>query len=101
MAKAARWAGQDVTSQGVKSVWEAACGKERGGGDKSRRIRLWDGFSCERRVAVERPMPDEEPVIRMVLGVVERHVRDWIVGVKRDMVDMMFECVYETKGRVS
>jgi hypothetical protein len=46
-----------------------------GGGERSRRMRLCDGFSVERRVAVDRPMPDEEPVIRIVLGVVRRELR--------------------------
>jgi hypothetical protein len=49
-------------------------------------MRLWDGLRVERRVAVARPMPDEEPVMRIVLGVDWRVVRDERVGVKRDMV---------------
>lgn len=73
-------------SQRTKSVWVGECGKEVGGGCRSRRMRLWDGWSVERRVAVERPMPEEEPVIRIVLGDVEREVREEGVGVKRDIL---------------
>lgn len=49
-------------------------------------MRLWDGLREERREAVERPMPEEPPVIRMVFGVEERVVREEGVGVKRDIL---------------
>jgi hypothetical protein len=68
---------------------------DAGGGCKSRRMRLWDGFREERRVAVARPMPDEEPVMRIVLGMEVRIAREEIVGVKRDisrqLVFVMFQ----------
>ena len=43
-------------------------------------MRLWEGLSWERRVAVARPMPEEPPVMRMVWGWVERVVREEMEG---------------------
>ena len=51
----------------------------------SSRIRLWEGFRLERRVAVARPMPEELPVMRIVLGVEERLWRVDGVGWMSDM----------------
>lgn len=60
--------------------------KVGGGGWRSRRMRLWDGFRDERRVAVARPMPEEPPVMRMVFGVLERVLRAEGEGVKSVIV---------------
>jgi hypothetical protein len=49
-------------------------------------MRLWDGLREERRVAVARPIPEEAPVIKIVLEVDFNVARDSIVGWKRDMV---------------
>jgi len=57
-----------------------------GGGWRSSRMRLWDGFRHERRVAVARPMPEEPPVMRMVFGVLERVLRAEGEGVKSVIV---------------
>ena len=46
---------------------------------------MWDGFRDERRVDVAIPMPEEPPVIRMVLGVLERVFRSEGDGVKSVM----------------
>jgi hypothetical protein len=59
---------------------------DAGGGWRSRRMRLWDGLREERRVAVARPIPEEAPVIKIVLEVDFNVARDSIVGWKRDMV---------------
>jgi hypothetical protein len=92
-AKPARWEGQEVMLQVWTSRLEGEWVKEAGGGWRSTRMRLWDGFRVERRVAVERPMPDEPPVMRMVLEVEERTLRDSMVGVKRDIVGgWLVEC---------
>ena len=65
---------------------EAECLKVAGGGWRSSRMRLWDGFRDERRVAVARPMPEEPPVMRIVLGVLERVLRAEGEGVKSVIV---------------
>jgi hypothetical protein len=83
--KPERWEDQDVTLQLWYRVLAGSCLNEAGGGCKSRSMRLWDGFEEERRVAVARPMPDEEPVIKIVFGVDFRVDRDSVVGMKRDM----------------
>lgn len=49
---------------------------------------MWDGFREERRVAVLRPMPEEPPVMRIVLGVVERVVKEEGVGWKRVILNV-------------
>jgi hypothetical protein len=85
-AKPARWEGQEVMLQVWTRILEGECLKVGGGGWRSKRMRLWDGLRVERRVAVERPMPDEPPVMSMVLGVEERVWRDSMVGVKSDIV---------------
>ena len=36
---------------------------------------MWDGFRDERSEAVERPIPEEEPVMSIVFGVEERDFR--------------------------
>lgn len=59
--------------------------KDLGGGCRSRRTRLWEGFRIERRVAVARPMPEDPPVMRMVFGVDFRVWRADIEGEKRAM----------------
>lgn len=48
-------------------------------------------FKDERRVAVERPMPEEEPVIKIVFGVDFKVVKESAVGLKRAMVGIGFE----------
>jgi hypothetical protein len=72
-----------VTLQGWKSVLEAGWENEGGGGGgwRSRRARLLVGESWERRVAVARPMPEEPPVMRMVLLWREVRVEESIVKV--------------------
>jgi hypothetical protein len=70
-----------VTLQGWKSVLEAGWENEGGGGWRSRRARLLVGESWERRVAVARPMPEEPPVMRMVLLWREVRVEGSIVKV--------------------
>lgn len=80
VAKAERCEVQEVMSQGRKSVWDLGWGKVEGGGWRSKRMRLWEGLSWERRVAVARPMPEEPPVMRMVWGWVERVVREEMEG---------------------
>jgi hypothetical protein len=48
-------------------------------------MRLWEGFSVERRVAVARPMPEDPPVMRIVLGDEDRVCRVEVEGVKSDI----------------
>ena len=51
---------------------------------------MWEGFRDERRVAVARPMPEEPPVMRIVLGVLERVLRAEGEGVKSVIVGLMW-----------
>ena len=71
-------------------VWTSRCSgecvKEAGGAWRSSRMRLCVAFRVERRVAVARPMPEEPPVMRIVLGVDVRDVRAEMEGWKRAMV---------------
>jgi hypothetical protein len=48
-------------------------------------------FRDERRVAVESPMPDDEPVIKIVFGVDFKVVKESAVGLKRAMIKIGFE----------
>lgn len=49
-------------------------------------MRLWEGLREERSVAVERPMPEEPPVMRIVFGVEMRVLREAAVGWNRDIL---------------
>jgi hypothetical protein len=57
-------------------------------------MRLWEGFSVERRVAVARPMPEDPPVMRIVLGVEDRVCRVEVEGVKSDIFGGSGVCLY-------
>lgn len=49
-------------------------------------MRLWFGLRAERRVAVARPIPEEPPVMRIVLGVEFGDARVEREGSKRAIV---------------
>ena len=68
------------------------------GGWRSSRMRLWDGFRDERRVAVARPMPEEPPVMRIVLGVLERVFRSEGEGLKSVIIWLM--CIWLVHGLI-
>lgn len=67
---------------------EGECVKVGGGAERSMMARLWEGLRKERRRAVARPMPEEPPVMTMVLGVDLRLVKVEASGWKRDMLDL-------------
>lgn len=59
-------------------------------------MRLWLGFREERGVAVATPMPEEPPVMGMVLGENWRDVREEMEGRTRDMVVVVVQTRWST-----
>jgi hypothetical protein len=49
-------------------------------------MRLCDGLRLERRLAVARPIPEDPPVMRMVLGVDFKEWKSEVEGWNSDMV---------------
>ena len=70
----------------TNSVFAGVRGKLDGGGCRSKRIRLCEELSLRRRVAVARPIPEQPPVIRIVLGVDERLARESGERSRRDIL---------------
>lgn len=63
--------------------------KVGGGVFRSMRTRLCAGFRAERRRAVARPMPEEPPVMTMVLGVDFNVARSMAFGSKSVILEVV------------
>lgn len=87
-SKPARWADHEVKLQVCTRRREGECVKVGGGAERSIMTILWEGLREERRRAVASPMPEEPPVMTMVLGVDLRLVKVEASGWKRDMLDL-------------
>lgn len=71
--------------------WAGECVKSLGGAERSIMAMLWLELSSDSRRAVARPMPEEPPVITMVLGEPLRLLKAEASGWKREAILLVFD----------